>query len=195
MSILWLFSGLSFCPDSHRWRRTRKLMLYLCLREIEAMGLRIAGTCGINNLSLSSSTCNAAVLCCVKRKLWQGLILPPSSLPCTLSPYCSGDDKYLSFLLCQPALCSSLLCRLTSADSSVTEQSEEAILKTLLHHVQDVLTVTPLFWWIPSTPEATHGGEHLQKVHKLVRKSWQYSYMTNSGTALKMVAAWGLCVR
>ena len=170
-------------------------MLYLCLREIEAVGLRVAGTCGINNLSLSSSICNAAILCCVKRKLWHGLILPPPSVPCTLSPYCSGDDKYLPFLLCQPALCSSLPCRLTSAACSVTKQNEEALLKTLLPHTQDVLTFTPLFWWIPSTPEATQGGEHVQKMHKLVRKSWQYSYITNPGPALKTVAAWGLPIR
>lgn len=162
-----------------------------CLREIEAVGLRIAGTCEINNLSLSSSICNATVLCCAKRKLWQGFILPLPSLPCTLPPYCSGDDKYLPFLLCQPAGCSSLPCSVTSADSFVTKQNEEAMLKTLLPPVQDVLT---LFWWIPSTPEATQGGEHVQKMHKLVRKSWQYSHMTNPGTALKMVAVWGLCI-
>lgn len=46
-----------------------------------AMGLRVAGTCGINSLSLSSSICNPAILCCVKSKLWQDLILPPPSLP------------------------------------------------------------------------------------------------------------------
>lgn len=81
MSISWLFSGMSLCSDSHRWRRTRKVMLYLRLREIRAMGLRVAGTCGINSLSLSLSICNPAILCCVKSKLWQDLILPPPSLP------------------------------------------------------------------------------------------------------------------
>lgn len=95
-----------------------------------------------------------------------------------------------SFLLCQPALCCSLPCRLTSAASSVTKQNEEAL--TLLPHIQDVLTFTPLFWWIPRTPEATQGGEYVQKMHKLVRKSCQYSCITNPGTGLKMVAAWGL---
>lgn len=114
-SIPWLFSAMAFCSDSHRWRRTRKIMFCLCLTETEAVGLRVAGTCGINNVSLSSSLCNAAILCCVKRKLWQGVILLPPSLPCTFSPCCSGDDEYLSFLLCQPALCSNSPCRLTSA--------------------------------------------------------------------------------
>lgn len=181
--IPWLLSGMSFCPDSHRWR-TRRMLLCFCLREIEATGLRAAGRWGINSLSLFPS---AMQLSCAVRtgsydKVLPSLLhpYPPHALHITAV---MTDTSVSSFAI----LPSSLPPRWTSATSWVENKMKNywrhnyTTFKMCLHS-------HPCSNWLPALLKprrVVHEDSHIQEIHKPPRKSWWYSCIINWGTVLK----------